>query len=153
MPTVRSLRVTSASALESADSELSVLIYSASGEMSRMDDLYGQLRALGLKTPHRQKNPVTHDWVLVSDFLRDHAAAMGTGLAGLLGLWIKQRKGRRIEIQRPDLKIKVATSRELEKSLAALHQYDRLKLTLNEREPDGPRKRKSRQRNRGPKPS
>jgi len=153
MPTVRSLRVTSVSALESADSELNVLIYSTSGEKSRMDELYGQLRALGFRTPLRQKNPVTYDWVLVSDFLRDHATAMGAGLAGLLGLWIKQRKGRRIEVQRPDLKIKVATVRELEKSLAALHQYDRLKLTLNEREPDGPRKRKSPPGNRGSKSS
>ena len=42
-----------------------------------MDDLYGQLRALGLTTPRRQRNPVTYDWVLVGDFLRDHAAAMG----------------------------------------------------------------------------
>jgi hypothetical protein len=67
-----------------------------------------------------QKNPVTYDWVLVSDFWRDHAKAMALGL--LLSLWIKQRKGRRIEIQRPDLKVKVTTVRELEKSLAALHR-------------------------------
>lgn len=117
-----------------------------------MDDLYGQLRALGLTTPRRQRNPVTYDWVLVGDFLRDHAAAMGAALAGLLGLWIKQRKGRRIEIQRSDLKIKVATVRELEKSLAALHQYDRLKVTLNEKDPGDPRKRKS-PKNRRPKSS
>jgi len=116
-----------------------------------MDDLHGQLRTLGFETPRLQKNPVTYDWVLVSDFLRDHAKAIGAGLAGLLGLWIKQRKGRRIEIQRADLKAKVTSVRELEKSLAALHQYDRLKVTLNEKEPDGLRKRKSRPRNRGSK--
>jgi len=83
---------------------LTVLIYSASVEKGSVDDLYWQLRPLGLETPRLQKNPVTYDWVLVSDFWRDHAKAMALGL--LLSLWIKQRKGRRIEIQRPDLKVK-----------------------------------------------
>ena len=153
IPTVRSLRVTSVPDLGSADSELTVLMYSASEEKGRVDDLYRRLRALGFETPRLQKNSVTYVWVLVSDFLPDHAKAMVAGLAGLLGLWIKQRKGRRIEIQRPDLKVKVTTVRELEKSVAALHQYDRLKVTLNEKAPDGPRNRKSPPANRGTKSS
>jgi hypothetical protein len=45
-----------------------------------VDDLYWQLRPLGLETPRLQKYPVTDDWVLVSDFWRDHAKAMSAGL-------------------------------------------------------------------------
>lgn len=58
-----------------------------------MDDLHGRLRGLGLKTPRLQKNPVTYDWILVTDFLREHATAMGAGLVGLPHLWMKQLKG------------------------------------------------------------
>ncbi len=58
-------------------------------------------------------------------------AATGTALFGILTLWLKQRKGRRVEIERPGLKVKAPSAHELQKALSALHDYDELTLTLN----------------------
>jgi hypothetical protein len=70
-----------------------------------------------------------------------------TALLSVITLWLQERKGRRVEIERHDLKIKAPTASELEKVLNALHNYDQLTLTLHGRKPPKPaRGKKARKR-------
>jgi hypothetical protein len=55
----------------------------------------------------------------------------GTALLSIITDWLKQRKGRRVEIERYDLKVKAPSARELQKALSALHNYDELTLALH----------------------
>lgn len=106
-------------------------LYRGSDEKNAADDVQGALHKLGVTPRILRKNPVTDDvWKLVLDH-GQLATAIGSGLLGVLLQWVKQRTGRRIEIERPGLKVKVSTTRELEHTLAALHNYDEMSLTLN----------------------
>jgi len=92
------------------------------------------LRGIGLEPRLLRKNPVTHDvWRLILDMAQNHGpnAVIGTALVSIVTLWLKQRKGRRIEIERAGLKVKASSAGELKKALTALHEYDELTLTLN----------------------
>ena len=51
-----------------------------------------------------------------------------------LVIWLKRQSGRRIEIQRPGLKLKVATIQELEQTLKVLKKYDDLDIVLKKAE-------------------
>jgi len=85
-----------------------------------------------------RQNPATHDvWALVYDLAQHQGplAVTGTALLSIITVWLKQRKGRRVEIQRHDLKVKAPSARELQKTLSALHNYDELTLTLHGRKP------------------
>jgi len=116
------------------DRELTLHLYHAPGEQNRPDDLRAALRGIGLESGLLRKNPVTHDvWKLVLDLAQNHGqhAAIGAALLGVIKLWLKQTKGRGVEIARPGFKVKAASARELEKTLMALHNYDELAFTLN----------------------
>jgi hypothetical protein len=116
--------------------EMTLHFYRAPGEKNRPDDLRAGLHDLGLSPRELRENPATHDvWMLVLDITKNHGPAIGTGLVALLALWLKSTKNRRIEIERPGLRMKVATVRDLEKTLTALHNYDELNLTLNNAKP------------------
>jgi hypothetical protein len=125
MPTVRVLNV---------DRALTLHLYRAPDEQNLPDDLRGGLCNIGLEVRVSRQNPATDDiWRLGVDLARHHGqlAATGTALFGILTLWLKQRKGRRVEIERPGLKVKAPSAHELQKALSALHDYDELTLTLN----------------------
>jgi len=114
--------------------ELTLHLYRAEGEQNFVDDIRGSLLTLGLEPRVLRRNPVTDDvWKLVLDLVQNHGqhAATGAAIVGMVTLWLKQRKGRQVEIDRPGLKVKAANSRELGKALAALHNYDELNITLN----------------------
>ena len=55
----------------------------------------------------------------------------GTALLSIITVWLKQRKGRRVEIERHDHKVKAPSARELQKARDALHNYDELTLALD----------------------
>ncbi len=122
MPIIRALNV---------EREMTFHLYRAAGEQNRPDDLRNSLCSLGLEPRPSRKNPATGDvWKFVLDLARNPSVT-GTAIFGVFALWLKERKGRRIEIERPGLKIKVPNARELRKALAELHEYDKLTLTLN----------------------
>jgi hypothetical protein len=126
--------------------EITVHLYRAVGEKNRPDDLQAALRNLGLKPRLLRKNPVTDDvWIIVLDLVRNHGqhAITGTALIGLLTLWLKERIGRRIEIERSDIKVKAPTVRDIKKALAALHDYDELSFSLNNAKPTRTTKKKA----------
>src|ERR1700674_1620583 len=125
----------------------------ARGERGQQTAIYEELHALGFRAPRLQRNPVTYDWVLVSDFLREHSGKIALGIMSLVGLWLRQKKGRRIEIQTRGLRVKATTRKELERTLTALHHYDELRLTLNDKGRGEEPKRKRRARKRRPKSS
>lgn len=113
---------------------LAIHLYRAPGERNHASEVYKEIRALGLKPTLLQRNPVTDDvWILAFNFIRDHLphAMAGTGLLGVITLWLKQRNGRGIEIQRRGLKVRASSSKELEKVLKVLDDYDFLDVTLN----------------------
>jgi len=114
-------------------------LYRAAGEQNRRDDIRDELRAAGIEPGFiRQNPPTTHDvWMVVLDLVQNHGqhVVTGTALLGLLAHWLKQRKGRRVEIERHGLKVKAPSARELKKALMALYDFDRLSLTLNKASP------------------
>jgi hypothetical protein len=129
MLTVRLLRL---------DRMLTLHLYRAPGEENVPNDLRDSTRDIGLEPHLLRQNPSTHDvWALVYDLAQNHGplAVTGTALLGIITIWLKQRKGRRVEIQRHDLKVKAPSARELQKTLNALHNYDELTLTLHGRKP------------------
>src|ERR1039458_4517200 len=94
--------------------ELALHFYRAPGEKNHPDDLRAGLRELGLAPRLIRQNPATHDvWILAVDLTKKYGPAIGAALVTLLSLWLKQTKYRRIEIERPGLKLKVATTRDL----------------------------------------
>jgi hypothetical protein len=137
MLTIRMLRL---------DRMLTLHLYRAPGEENAPYDLQEGARAIGLEPHLLRRNPATHDvWALVLDLAQHQGplAVTGTALLGVITLWLKQRKGRRVEIARHDLKIKAPSSRELQKALGALHNYDELTLALHPGKPQKlPRKKK-----------
>ncbi|MGA7928105.1 MAG: hypothetical protein WCA20_19215 [Candidatus Sulfotelmatobacter sp.] len=79
-----------------------------------------------------RQNPATHDvWSFRPGTASRPAHGDRAGLLGVITLWLKQRKGRRVEIERYDLKVKAPNARELQKALSALHNYDELTLALH----------------------
>ncbi len=125
MPTVRATRL---------DRILTLHLYRAPQERNQADDIESDLREISVESYVSRKNPATHDvWRLSLDLAQHRAelAALGTALLSVFTLWLKQRKGRRIEIQRPNLKIKAPSSSELRRVLEALHNYDSIDLMLN----------------------
>ncbi len=133
MPTIR---------IPNVNGEMTFHLYRAAGEQNRPDDLRNTLCGLGLEPRLSRKNPATSDvWKLVLDLARNPGVT-GTAILGVLALWLKERKGRRIEIERPGLKIKTPNVRELRKALAEIHRYDELTIALNSaRSPKSPRKK------------
>jgi len=135
------------------DRELTLNLYRAPGEKNLPDDVCDELRGVGFEPSLLRRNPATHDvWILILDLLQNHGqhAATGATLLGIVALWLKQRKGRRIEIERHGLKVKAPSVRQLEKTLTALHNYDELTLTLNKGcLPQGVRKKKAVKKNPG----
>lgn len=124
MPTVRATRL---------DRILTLHLHRAPREQNRSQDVEIELRKVSIEPYISRKNPAIHDvWLLTVDLAQHRAelAAAGTALLGVLTLWLKQRKGRRIEIQRPDLKIKAPNSGELRRTLEALQSYDAVELML-----------------------
>jgi hypothetical protein len=112
--------------------ELTVHLFRASSETNHADDIQAALADLGLSPQLMRMNPVTHDiWILTLDLTRQHSEGIGIALTALLLQWIKQTKNRRIEVQWPGLKVKVATSKELAKALGVLHNFNELRFTLN----------------------
>lgn len=117
--------------------ELTLHFYHASGERNQPDELRDGLRDLGLVPRLVRQNPATsHDGLILAlDLTQKYGPAVGAALVTLLSLWLKQTKNRRIEIERPGLKVKAATVRDLEKALTALQHYDELNLTLHNSKP------------------
>lgn len=110
---------------------LTLNLYRASGEENGPDDVTRDLRSIGLTPRVLRHNPITDDaWTLALEFVSRHGAKMGAALMGVFVMWLKQKRGRRIEIERHGLKVKVATVRELERTLEALQNYDDVKITV-----------------------
>ncbi len=131
MPTVRAIRL---------DRMLTLHLHRAPREQNRTADVETELHKIGVKPYISRKNPAIHDvWLLIVDLAQHRAelAAAGTALLGVLTLWLKQRKGRCIEIQRPNLKIKTPNSRELRRTLEALQNYDAVELMLTRKKDTG----------------
>ena len=120
------------------DRGLTLNLYRAAGEKNLPDDVRDELHGLGCEPRLLRRNPATHDvWILVLDLLQNQGAhaVTGTALLAVVALWLKQRKGRRVEIERYGLKVKAPSARELKKALTALHDYDELTFTLNKGNP------------------
>jgi hypothetical protein len=114
--------------------ELTINLYRAADEDNQGQDVFRQVKEIDAKALLMRQNPITDDvWIIMSDFVRHKVthAAMGAGLLGLLAAWLKRREGRGIEIERPGLKVKARTIREIEKTLIALKAYDALNITVN----------------------
>jgi hypothetical protein len=115
MPTVRILRL---------DRALTLHLYRAPGENNVPKDLQHSVHDTGLEPHLIRQNPATHDvWALVFDLAQHQGplAVTGTALLSIITVWLKQRKGRSVEIERHDLKVKAPSARELQKALSALH--------------------------------
>jgi hypothetical protein len=94
MPTVRILRL---------DRALTLHLYHAPGEKNVPKDSKTGHTTLALSRLMWQ-NPATHDVsALVFDLAQNQGplAATGAALLGVITLWFKQRKGRRVEIVAP----------------------------------------------------
>lgn len=113
---------------------LTFQLYRAPNETNQGEDIEKQLCNAGIVPHVSRQNPSTHDvWSLALDLAEHHEqlAAVGVAVLGIVTLWLKQRKGRRVEIHRPDLKIKASSAQELKRALNALNSYDTVQLLLS----------------------
>lgn len=111
--------------------KLTLNLFRAPGEANGPNDVRRALRKIGLKPTVARENPTTHAvWILGLEFVSRHGTKIGLALTSLFLFWLKQKSGRRIEIHRPGLKLKVATVRELEQTLKVLEKYDDMDIVL-----------------------
>jgi hypothetical protein len=109
---------------------------SSEDESNRIEpsDLLEPLREQEIEINLLAKNPITDEvWAIIVDLAKNHGqgAVISTTILTLIGLWLKERLGRRIELERGDFKITAPTTKELKKALLTLNEYDKLNLTIN----------------------
>jgi hypothetical protein len=134
---------------ESAARALSVDLYLAAGEERTTAALIGfrdDLRRHGVEPRVLKRNPITPGDIgrLFLDVFQKHGEAIGTAILSSLTMWLKQKNGRRIEIERAGLKVKASSAAELKKALDALHGFDEATFTLNKAAPPKLRRAKTR---------
>jgi hypothetical protein len=83
-------------------------------------------------------------WKFILAVAQNHGehAAIGLALLGWVNSWLKQAKGRYVEIKRSDLTVRAPNARELKKALAAMQDYERLNIDVHGSSPK-PRKKEA----------
>ncbi len=106
------------------DKELTVHLYRAESEDNRdvPEDLLEALRKLGIESRPARENPETiySAWSIFVDLVKHHGQL--AGIVALIGLWLKERNKRRIELRKGDLKVSAASPKELAAALASMER-------------------------------
>jgi hypothetical protein len=113
--------------------ELTLHLYRAAVEKN---DVWKDVRLLDLDAPWMlRKYPARHNvWLLgyaVPSLVRCYGIRASGAVLDAIALWLRQRKGRHVEIELPGRKEKALSARELKKALYTLHNYDEVSLVLD----------------------
>ncbi|HEY2495652.1 MAG TPA: hypothetical protein VGK24_01175 [Candidatus Angelobacter sp.] len=115
-----------------------LILYRAPSEkiIQGPEDILELLRAEGVvqKGITRARNPITHGhYSFIATLAQNHDALITLSIAlipAVIG-WLKNRKGRRIEIQKGDLKVSAPNERVLEIALKALAKYEKFTVVVS----------------------
>lgn len=124
------------------DDCLTIELYRAEEEDNRPKpvDLFEPLQR-GKVYPHLTAvNPIGSDVWSILVHLAGNPAACSV-IAGLVGLWLRERNKRRVELRKGDLKISAPNVKELDAVLNSLDKYKELTITVNTAKTRKPRKR------------
>lgn len=117
------------------DSQLTIHLFRATGERKRSpDDITEPLTRSGITARIRPKNPIDSGiWQILIDVAQNHSigALLAVLVCSVLRQWLKEKMGRKIVIEKRDLKISVSNSKELDDAFKALGNYEALRLTIN----------------------
>jgi hypothetical protein len=113
--------------------ELILHLYRAAVEKN---DVRDDVRLLELDPPYMlRQHPTRHKiWVFaytVPSLVRCYGIRASAAVLDAIALWLRQSKGRHVEIELPGQKLKALGARELRKALYALHNYDEVSLVLD----------------------
>jgi hypothetical protein len=123
----------------SADPKL--ILYRAPGEkvIQGPEDILELLRSKGVVKDGaiRARNPITHGhYSFVAAVAQSHDALITLSIALIPAIiaWLNSRKGRRIEIQKGNLKVSAPTEKALAAALKSLTKYEKLTIKVNKAE-------------------
>jgi hypothetical protein len=106
----------------------SLVFYRAAGEgLRHPGDFVALLENEGIKTGTlRARNPITHDqWWIPIAALAMAGRPFAKGLASVVQTWLKERKGRRVELQYGSLKV-AGTPADAERLLRAIAKHEKV---------------------------
>jgi hypothetical protein len=115
-----------------------LVLYRAPGEKIAQgpDDLRKLLRAEGVVQEGigRVRNPNTHgeySFVVTLAQNRGTLVALSSALVPAIIAWLNSRRGRKVEIQKGDLKVSAPNEKALAAVLKSLAKYEKLTIELN----------------------
>jgi len=118
-----------------------LILYRAPGEkvIQGPEDILEFLRAEGIVQDGavRARNPITHGhYSFVATLVQNHDAFITLSIALIPAIiaWLKNRKGRRIEIQKGDMKVSAPTEKALAAALKSLAKYEKLTIKISKAE-------------------
>jgi hypothetical protein len=102
-------------------------------------DILDLLRAEGITQEGRTraKNPITHgecSFVITLAQHQEALVALSVALVPAIIAWLKSRKGRKIEIQKGNLKVSAPNEKALAAALKSLAKYEKLTINVNKAE-------------------
>jgi hypothetical protein len=115
-----------------------LILYRAPGEkiIQGPEDILELLQVQGV-VKHgaiRARNPITDGhYSFVASLTQNHDTLITLSIAlipAIIG-WLKNRKGRRIEIQKGDMKVSAPNERALETALKALAKYEKFTVVVS----------------------
>lgn len=103
------------------------------------DDILKLLRAEGVvqEGTSRARNPIIHgEYSFLVTLAQNHEtlAALSVALVPAIIAWLKSRKGRKVEIQKGNLKVSAPTEKALAAALKSLAKYEKLTVNVNKAE-------------------
>jgi hypothetical protein len=115
-----------------------LILYRARGEkiVQGPKDILELLRAEGVvqEGTTRARNPITHgQYSCVVSLAQSHDTliALSAALIPALIAWLRGRKGRRIELQKGDMKISAPNAKALDAALKSLAEYEKFTIVVN----------------------
>jgi len=118
-----------------------LVLYRAPGEKIAQgpDDIRKLLQAEGVVQEGlcRARNPITHgecSFVVALAQHQETLVALSVALVPAIIAWLKSRKGRKVEIQKGNLKVSAPTEKALAATLKALAKYEKLTISVNKAE-------------------
>jgi hypothetical protein len=118
-----------------------IVLHRAHGEkiVQGPDDILKLLREEGIVQEGlcRVRNPITHgecSFVITLVQHQEALVALSVALVPAIIAWLKSRKGRKIEIQKGNLKVSAPNEKALAAALKSLAKYEKLTINVNKAE-------------------